>query len=47
MPDLLPAWSAKRLKEAGADAVKFMVYYDVDEPMAINEKTGLHRTDRR
>lgn len=48
MPDLLPAWSAKRLKEAGADAVKFMVYYDVDEPMAINEKkTGLHRTDRQ
>lgn len=38
MPDLLPDWSAKRLKEAGADAVKFMVYYDVDEPVAINEK---------
>lgn len=38
MPDLLPEWSAKRLKEAGADAVKFMIYYDVDEPMVINER---------
>ncbi|SEM81194.1 tagatose 1,6-diphosphate aldolase [Ligilactobacillus sp. WC1T17] len=38
MPDLLPTWSAKRLKEAGADAVKFMLYYDVDEPDEINLK---------
>lgn len=25
LPDLLPDWSAKRLKEAGADAVKFLL----------------------
>ncbi|MCB5037681.1 hypothetical protein LGV93_09920, partial [Streptococcus mutans] len=24
-------WSAKRLKKQGADAVKFLLYYDVDE----------------
>lgn len=38
MPDLLADWSALRLKEAGADAVKFMLYYDVDEPEEINRK---------
>ncbi|KRL99017.1 tagatose-bisphosphate aldolase [Liquorilactobacillus satsumensis] len=38
MPDLLPDWSATRLKEAGADAVKFMLYYDVDENNEINKK---------
>lgn len=38
LPDLLPEWSAKRLKEQGADAVKFLLYYDVDEPTEINEQ---------
>jgi tagatose 1,6-diphosphate aldolase len=38
MPDLLADWSALKLKEAGADAVKFMLYYDVDEPEEINRK---------
>lgn len=38
MPDLLPTWSVKRLKETGADAVKFMLYYDADEPFSINSK---------
>lgn len=37
LPDLLPIWSAKRLKEQGADAVKFLLYYDVDEGDTINE----------
>lgn len=37
-PDLLPEWSALRLKEAGADAVKFLLYYDVDESDEINER---------
>lgn len=37
LPDLLEDWSAKRLKEAGADAVKFLLYYDVDEDEKINE----------
>ena len=38
LPDLLPEWSAYRLKEQGADAVKFLLYYDVDEDEAINER---------
>ncbi|WML30367.1 tagatose-bisphosphate aldolase [Neobacillus sp. OS1-32] len=37
LPDVLDVWSAKRLKEAGADAVKFLLYYDVDEDPAIND----------
>lgn len=37
LPDLLPEWSVKRIKEAGADAVKFLLYYDVDEDVKINE----------
>lgn len=36
LPDLLEEWSVKRIKEAGADAVKFLLYYDVDEPEEIN-----------
>ncbi|MDG3143124.1 tagatose-bisphosphate aldolase [Streptococcus suis] len=38
LPDCLDMWSAKRLKEAGADAVKFLLYYDVDGDPAINEQ---------
>ncbi len=38
LPDLLPVWSAKRIKELGADAVKFLLYYDVDEADEINEQ---------
>lgn len=36
LPDCLVEWSAKRLKEEGADAVKFLLYYDVDENEEIN-----------
>ncbi|MFK4566351.1 tagatose-bisphosphate aldolase [Enterococcus sp. UD-01] len=36
MPDLLEDWSVSRLKAAGADAIKFLLYYDPDEPQAIN-----------
>ncbi|MCH8659945.1 tagatose-bisphosphate aldolase [Staphylococcus lugdunensis] len=36
LPDCLVEWSAKRLKEQGADAVKFLLYYDVDDDEAIN-----------
>lgn len=38
LPDLLPEWSVKRLKAAGADAIKFLLYYDVDEDKEINEQ---------
>ena len=38
LPDSLDVWSVKRLKEAGADACKFLLYYDVDESEAINER---------
>jgi tagatose 1,6-diphosphate aldolase len=37
LPDLLDEWSVKRLKEQGADAVKFLLYYDVDEDVEINQ----------
>lgn len=37
LPDLLTEWSVRRLKEAGADAVKFLLYYDADEDEKINE----------
>ncbi|MDO5088844.1 MAG: tagatose-bisphosphate aldolase [Leptotrichiaceae bacterium] len=38
LPDSLSLWSVKRLKEKGADAVKFLLYYDVDETEKINNK---------
>ncbi|NLL32608.1 MAG: tagatose-bisphosphate aldolase [Enterococcus cecorum] len=38
LPDLLSVWSAKRIKEQGSDAVKFLLYYDVDEDKEINEQ---------
>ena len=38
LPDLLSMWSVKRLKEQGADACKFLLYYDVDEDIKINEQ---------
>ncbi len=31
LPDCLVEWLAKRLKEQGANAVKFLLYYDVDD----------------
>ena len=38
LPDLLADWSVLRLKEQGADAIKFLLYYDVDEDPAINHQ---------
>ena len=37
LPDLLEEWSVYRLKEAGADAIKFLLYYDIDEDQKIND----------
>lgn len=38
LPDSLNVWSVKRLKEAGADACKFLLYYDIDEADGINDQ---------
>ena len=37
LPDLLDLWSARRLKEAGADCVKILLYYTPDDPKQVNE----------
>lgn len=36
LPDCLVEWSVKRLKEAGADIIKFLLYYDVDGDETVN-----------
>lgn len=38
LPDLLDSWSVHRLKEAGADCVKILLYYNPFEPAAINDR---------
>ncbi|APU72405.1 Tagatose 1,6-diphosphate aldolase 2 [Companilactobacillus crustorum] len=35
IPDLIPIWSVRRLKEAGADSIKFLLYIDPDEDKSI------------
>jgi tagatose 1,6-diphosphate aldolase len=37
LPDLLDHWSARRLKEAGADCVKILLYYSPLDPKGIND----------
>jgi tagatose 1,6-diphosphate aldolase len=37
LPDLLDVWSVLRLKEAGADAVKILLYYAPDDKPEVNE----------
>jgi tagatose 1,6-diphosphate aldolase len=36
LPDLLPEWSVARLKAAGANGIKLLIYYDVDDDPKIN-----------
>jgi tagatose 1,6-diphosphate aldolase len=38
IPDLLRGWSARRLKEHGADCVKVLIYYTPFDDKAINEE---------
>lgn len=38
LPDCLDLWSVKRIKEQGAEAVKFLLYYDVDSEKELNEQ---------
>src|SRR5579875_485553 len=37
LPDLLDNWSVLRLKEAGADCIKILLYYTPFDPPAIND----------
>src|SRR5438045_652295 len=37
LPDLLDLWSARRLKEAGADCVKILLYYTPTDGDKIND----------
>ncbi len=37
LPDLLDLWSVRRLKEAGANCIKILLYYAPSDPKAINE----------
>jgi tagatose 1,6-diphosphate aldolase len=36
LPDLLDDWSVRRLKEAGADCIKILLYYTPFDPASIN-----------
>ena len=38
LPDLLPHWSVQRLKAAGADCVKVLLYYTPTDPVEVNEE---------
>src|SRR5918996_599363 len=37
LPDLLDEWSVRRLKEAGADCIKILLYYTPDDPKDVND----------
>jgi tagatose 1,6-diphosphate aldolase len=39
LPDLLDDWSVRRLKEAGADCIKILLYYTPFDSKAINNKS--------
>ncbi|HEU5450769.1 MAG TPA: tagatose 1,6-diphosphate aldolase [Terriglobales bacterium] len=38
LPDLLDHWSVRRLKEAGADCIKILLYYTPFDPKNINDQ---------
>jgi tagatose 1,6-diphosphate aldolase len=38
LPDLLDNWSVRRLKEAGADCIKILLYYTPFDPQDVNDK---------
>jgi tagatose 1,6-diphosphate aldolase len=37
LPDLLDVWSVRRLKEAGADCIKILLYYTPFDPKHVND----------
>lgn len=38
LPDLLDEWSVRRIKEAGADCIKILLYYTPFDPQDVNDK---------
>ena len=38
LPDLLDDWSVRRLKEAGADCIKILLYYTPFDPKPVNDR---------
>lgn len=38
LPDLLDDWSVRRLKEAGADCIKILLYYSPNDPEGVNDR---------
>jgi tagatose 1,6-diphosphate aldolase len=38
LPDLLDDWSVRRLKEAGADCIKILLYYSPSDPEDVNDR---------
>jgi tagatose 1,6-diphosphate aldolase len=38
LPDLLDEWSVRRLKDAGADCIKILLYYTPFDPQDINDR---------
>ncbi len=38
LPDLLDDWSVRRLKEAGADCIKILLYYSPSDPEGVNDR---------
>ena len=38
LPDLLDEWSVRRLKEAGADCIKILLYYTPDDAKDVNDR---------
>jgi tagatose 1,6-diphosphate aldolase len=38
LPDLLDEWSVRRIKEAGADCLKILLYYTPFDPKDVNDK---------
>jgi len=38
LPDLLDDWSVRRLKEAGADCIKILLYYTPFDPKQVNDR---------
>src|SRR6187401_3652632 len=37
LPDLLNDWPVRRLKEAGADCIKILLYYTPEDPQHVND----------